>query len=155
MDFIWKDYSQEYEAGVEALFDSEAIRFTGCDDGFKAFYDYWNKEIGADAFWGKVIFLKGELIGVIALAKSPDGVFTLQELALSPAYRGKGCGTTILKALLTNSKKIIGQEITTAKAVIFPGNLASRKAFSKAGFVCVESHPDGDALYYEYHICSG
>ena len=153
MEFIWIDYCTACENEVEALFDSDAVKFTGCDDGFKAFYDYWLGEIGTDSFFCKVIISEEHLMGVIALARAQDGVFTIQEFVVSPEHRGKGLGTMMLKEFLQHSMDIMGQEITVAKAVIYPDNLASQKAFSKAGFVHTLTHPDGDAMYYQYKKC--
>ena len=150
MNFIWKDYCELYQEKVELLFDDDAIRFTGCDEGFKAFFDYWWEELGAESFFCKVIFHNECLMGVVALAKSDDEVFTIQEIAISSEYRGRGYGTLLLKELLTSSSRIIGQDIHIAEAVIFPQNIASQRAFSKAGFNYSRTHPDGDALYYQY-----
>lgn len=150
MEFIWMDYGPEYEEWVETLFDSEAIKFTGCDEGFRSFCDYWHGELGGDHYFCKVIFKESCLLGVIALAKSSDGVFTVQEVVISPEYRGLGYGTRVLKELLQRSASVIGQEITVAEAVIFPENIASQKAFLKAGFVHTGTHPDGEVLYYQY-----
>lgn len=151
MEFIWMDYGPEYEDRVEKLFDSEAIKFTGCDEGFRPFCDYWLGELGADHYFCKVIFKESRLLGVIALAKSPDDVFTVQEIVISPEHRGRGYGTRVLKELLQQSESMIGREITVAEAVIFPENIASQKAFLKAGFVHTGTHSDGDARYYQYN----
>ena len=40
--------------------------------------------------------------------------------------------------------------VRKSKAVIFPGNIASQKAFEHAGFYHHHSHEDGTALYYVY-----
>ena len=146
--FIWDSYHVDHEKVVENLLDFEAVRFTGCDEGFKAFYDYWKKELDENSFWCKTIFLKEKLIAVIALAEVPDGVFTIQELIVSPDCRNMGYGSDILSELLYYSSDIIGRDIHMAKAVIFSDNLASKKAFEKAGFVCSEG--DNDVLYFEY-----
>ena len=151
MEFIWVDYCPDYENQVDALFDSDAIKFTGCDEGFKAFYDYWLPELGQGAFWSKIVFYGDVLIGVLALAKTPEGTFSIQEFVVSPEYRGKGYGTRILIELMAYSKQIIGEEILVANAVIYPNNVASQKSFLKAGFLRVGEHPDGDAWYYQYN----
>lgn len=49
------------------------------------------------------------------------------------------------------SKYILGRTIKDAEAVIFPDNIASQKAFEKAGFIFYSEHPDGDAWNYRYH----
>lgn len=153
MTFTWENYRVERTdivETVEKLFDYEAMRFTGCDDGFRAFYDYWYNELGGEDFWCKTVFLNGDLIAVIALAKAPDGVFTVQELAVSSEKRGRGYGSAILSELLRYSREIIGQEIIAANAVIFPDNTASQRAFQNAGFECVGISVEKDATYYQY-----
>lgn len=149
-EFEWKDYSSEYSQIVELLLDKEAIKYTGCDESFESFYSYWLKELGQNNFWSKVIFSDNKLIGVIAFAKAPNNVYTIQEIIVSPSKRGQGYGTKILNELLNFSKDIIGQNIILAEAVIYPENIASQKAFEKAKFVYTGSHPDGDAWYYQY-----
>ena len=153
MTFTWENYRVERTdivETVEKLFDYEAMRFTGCDDGFKAFCDYWYNELGENSFWCKTVFLNGELIAVIALAKAPDGVFTVQELAVSSEKRGCGYGSAILSELLRYSREIIGQEISVANAVIFPDNTASQGAFQNAGFEYIGTNAERDAAYYQY-----
>ena len=150
MNFIWKDYSFEYAEKIEDFLDKEAFKYTSCEDGFNDFYTYWYNELGESNFWCKVILIENEPIAVISLAKAPDNVFTVQEFIVSPSYRGKGCGSNILRELLFCSKEIIGQEISVAEAVIYPNNIASQKAFQKAGFVYTNAHPDGDAWYYRF-----
>ena len=153
MTFTWENYRVERTdivETVEKLFDREAMRFTGCDDGFKAFYDYWYNELGGENFWCKTVFLNGELIAVIALAKAPDGVFTVQELAVSSDKGGRGYGSAILSELLRYSREIIGQEISIANAVIFPDNTASQGAFQNAGFEYIGTNAERDAAYYKY-----
>lgn len=149
MKYTWIDYCGAYEAGVEALFDSEAVKFTGCDDGFLAFYDYWRRELKEGEFFAKVILDGGELIGVAALARAEDGVFTVQEFVIAPKHRGKGVGTAALTELINNSKDVIDEEIKTAEAVIFPKNIASQRAFSKAGFKEISRDEGGIRYVYE------
>lgn len=149
MKYTWIDYCGAYEAGVEALFDSEAVKFTGCDDGFLTFYDYWRRELKEGEFFAKVILDGGELIGVAALARAEDGVFTVQEFVIAPKYRGKGVGTAALTELINNAKDVIGEEIKTAEAVIFPKNIASQRAFSKVGFKEISRDEGGIRYVYE------
>lgn len=150
MNFMWEDYCTAQSGAVERLFDREALRFIGCDDGFRPFYDYWMEELGPDQFWSKVLFQQGEIIAVIAFAKSPDGVFTIQEIVVAPEKRGCGYGLAALEELLRCGAEIFGQEIHLAEAVIFPSNLASRRMFEKAGFIHVEARSDEGGLFYQF-----
>ena len=62
---------------------------------------------------------------------------------------GQGLGGKLLQELLAG-EEIIGFAIENAEAVIFPSNIASQKAFEKAGFRYHHAHEDGDAFYYVY-----
>ena len=153
MLFEWEDYSAEYADITEGLLDDEAIRNTGCDEGFSAFYSYWLNEADTklnENFWCKLAFMDNELIGVVCLGLSPIKEFTVMEIIVSKSKRNRGYGSAMLLNLLKNATVIIGIEINIAKAVIFPNNIASQRSFEKAGFVYTDSHPDGDAWYYEY-----
>lgn len=150
MNFAWNNYSSEYTEKIEAFLDEEAIKYTSCDNGFDDFYKYWHNELGESNFWCKVILIESEPIAIIALAKAPDNVFTIQEFIVSPNRRGKGYGSAILRELLMCSNDIIGQDISVAEAVIYPNNIASQKAFQNSGFIYAGAHSDGDAWYYQY-----
>lgn len=47
---------------------------------------------------------------------------------------------------------MVEKSIVKANAVIYPNNIASQKAFEKAGFTFVSAHPDEDAWNYEYSV---
>lgn len=152
MKYNWIDYTAEYAPIVESWLDLEAKKNTGCDEGFDQEFEYWkndsNTKIGEN-FWGKVVCDGGAPFAVIA-AGFYDGIFIICELIVDPAKRGKGHGPSALSELLACGKEIIGHEIISAEAVIFPSNTASQKAFAKAGFIFDRAHPDGDAWYYIY-----
>ncbi len=153
MKYTWTDYSYIYKELVEPWIDEQARRFTGCDDGFDEYYQYWvndsETKLGEN-FWTKIIIDDGEPIGIIALGLW-DGVFNISEFIVRPDKRGRHLGSDILKELLIHSKNIIGSEIKHATAVIYPNNVASKKAFENAGFVFQSSHPDGDAWNYRFY----
>ena len=153
MRYHWIDYSCAYKNIVESWLDEDAKRFTGCDDGFDAFYQYWENDpetsLGKN-FWAKIILADDDPIGVIALGVW-DGVFTIMEFIIRPDKRGKQFGSSALVELLMQSENIVGTKILSAEAVIFPNNTASQKAFEKACFSFHSAHPDGKAWYYRYH----
>ena len=39
--FTWLDYNSSHRETVESWFDSEAVKYTGCDDGWDSFFEYW------------------------------------------------------------------------------------------------------------------
>ena len=153
MRYDWIDYSSSHKEMVDSWLDEDAMRFTGCDEGFDEYYSYWKNDpqtkLGEN-FWVKIISADAFPVGVIAVGLW-DAVFTISEFIISPDKRGEGIGSSALAEFLDKSKDIIGLNIKDANAVIFPNNIASQKAFEKAGFVFHSEHPDGDAWYYRYH----
>ena len=151
MELLWKDYDPETMGYIEVWLDDTAVRSTGLDEGFRAFYEYWRSEEGfvpGENFWCKVLWDRGEPFAVIALCEH-EGKVTVMELVVAPEKRGRGLGTKLLQELLRN-EPIPGLIIEKSEAVIFPGNKASQRAFEKAGFRYHHTHEDGDALYYIY-----
>ena len=102
------------------------------------------KTFGARWFW-----LKRKAFAVIEFCIH-EGVFTIMEMLVAPEKRGQGMGSKLIKELLEKSKTIIGIDIEKAEAIIFPSNIASQKAFEKAGFKYHHTHEDGDAMTYVY-----
>ena len=152
MLYTWRDVKTEDFPLIDGWLDEEAVGFTGLDEGFGTYYGYWLEEpetIPGENFWVKLFCRDGIPLGVVAISLW-EGVFTLSELVVAPALRGKGLGTAVLRELLAEGKEILSKPIHSARAVIFPGNHASRRAFEKAGFVYASTHPDGDAEYYRY-----
>lgn len=152
MKFAWDDYSVTYKDVVESWLDEDAKKFTGCDDGFEEYYNYWANEAETELgenFWVKIICQDGIPVGVISMSLW-DEIFTVSEYIICPDYRGRGIGSSALVELMLESKVILGREITEACAVIYPNNVPSQKAFEKAEFKFESEHPDGDAWNYRY-----
>jgi len=125
-DLLWRDYHPESMAFIENWLDSAAVSFTGLDEGFRAFYEYWANEEGFDAgvnFWCKVICEADQPFAVIAFCLHEQKI-VIMEIVVAPEKRGCGFGTKLLKELLER-KEILGFVIQESEAVIFPGNLAS------------------------------
>ena len=152
MKYEWIDYTSAYKELVDSWMDEDAMRFTGCDEGFDAYYhDCLNDpdtKLGEN-YWAKMIVADTDPVGIIAIGLW-ENVFTISEFIVRPGRRGEGVGLAALAELLAQSKNIIGIEMKEANAVIFPNNIASQKAFEKAGFGFHSAHPDGDAWYYRY-----
>ncbi len=152
MNYQWIDYTDQYSRVVERWLDRTAKKYTGCDEGWDNFFTYWKNDDSQRAgenFWGKIVFEGGVPFAVIAVGYH-DGTFIIMEYIVAPKKRGKGYGSSALRELLACGTEIIGREIQSVEAVIYPTNVASQKAFEKAGFVFDRSHPDGDAWYYTY-----
>ena len=154
MIFTWIDYNPETMGYVENWLDKLAVRKTGMDDGFRDFYEYWSNEGGCvvgEDFWCKVVFGNGVPFAVIEFGLY-EGVVTIMEIIVAPEKRGQGKGSKVIKELLRNAKTIIGIDIEKAEAIIYPSNIASQKAFEKAGFKYHHTHEDGDATTYVYEV---
>lgn len=154
MRFTWTDYSEPYYDIVESWLDETAVDGLGLDDGgWKAYYEYWAHDelsrIGEN-FWCKVILDGDKPFAVAALFMADDGTLNVAEYAVVPSLRGKGYGSSALRELLTKGQDIIGQPISSASAIVYPNNVASQRAFEKAGFKFDHAHPDGDAWIYTY-----
>ncbi len=152
MIFAWIDYTEKDLRLIDEWLDEEAQVFTGMDDGFGAYYDYWVSEEDTrlgENFWVKVFCRDGVPAG-LAVVSFWDGVFTVSEFLVAPALRRKGVGSAALQELLERGQSILGKTVVSAKAVIYPNNIASQKTFTKAGFHFEQVHPDGDAWYYRY-----
>ena len=152
MRFAWTDYHAADAEAVETWMDHTARKNTGCEDGWADYANACAEEadtVFGENFWLMVVSEDGAPFAAIAVGLW-EGDLTISELVVAPEKRGCGLGPALLRELLENSGAILGKEFTTAKAVIFPDNAASQKAFEKAGFRFESAHPDGDAWYYVY-----
>ena len=150
--FYWIDYSDEYAILVESWLDDEAVKFTGIDQGWAAYYDYYVNDLSPlvnGEIYIKIACDENNPFGIFCLC-NVDGTYSISEIFISPEKRGMGYGSKALQDMLLHSEEIFGISIVSAKAVIFPNNTASKKAFEKAGFEFESTHPDGDAWYYIY-----
>lgn len=153
MDYVWRDYNPKTMQYVESWLDEKAIKATGLDEGFCAFYEYWANEEGfvvGENFWCKVVFENDTPFGMIAFCLHEQKIM-MMEVLIAPEKRGQGKGSKMLKELLT-CKEILGFAIQKSEAVIYPNNVASQKAFEHAGFQYHHSHKDenGESMNYVY-----
>lgn len=150
MRFIWRDYDKFDKSVVEEWLDDEARRTTGIDGSFEELYRYWLDKSDTtveNELWCKVVFRADKAVAALLIG-CHKGEFTLSEFIVDPMLRGKGIGTAVLTELIKHSVYILGKDITFVKAVIFPDNEASKRAFEKSGFNYDSTHPDGDSMYY-------
>ena len=151
MNFTWHDYNPETMGYVEDWLDESAVKSTGLDEGFRAFYEYWAKEDGfvfGENFWCKVVCENSKPLAVIAFCQHETKII-IMEMVVKPEKRGQGSGSKLLKELL-ESEEIIGFAIHKSEAVIYPSNIASQKAFINAGFQYQGTHEDGGSMRYIY-----
>lgn len=151
LDFVWRDYNPVTMGYVENWLDERAVKSTGLDEGFRAFYEYWAKEDGfvvGESFWCKVVFKNDEPLAVIAFCQHEQKII-IMEIVVAAELRGHGIGTRLLSELL-ESEEIVGFVIQKSEAVIFPTNTASQKAFENAGFQYHHTCEDGNSMLYVY-----
>ncbi len=154
MRFNWAEYENSYARLVDSWLDESAVKSTGLDDGWQNFYDYWTEENKKYDNCTGLCFLISENnipFAVIYLGINGEEMI-ISEFVVSPDKRGMGYGSDVLSELLANTKELLGKSFSAAEAVIYPDNIASKKAFEKVGFKLVSVHPDGDAINYKYII---
>lgn len=145
MEFTWTDYRKENSFMVESWLDENAVTMTGLDMGWD---NYWNA-VQADAvnFPGCKDFCmlvsKNEVPVAVICYGCYEGIATVSEIVVVPQHRGKGVGSRILRELVTHTKELLGEQPDIFRAVIYPENLPSQRAFVKAGFVFDSAHEDG------------
>ncbi len=156
MNFVWRDYNPDTMGYVENWLDETAVKMTGMDEGFCQEYEYWSNEdcnVVGENYWCKVVFENESPFAVIEFGLY-EGVVTIMETFVAPEKRGQGMGSKLIKELIENAKDVIGIDIEKAEAIIYPSNIASQKAFEKAGFKYHHTHEDGDAMTYVYEVNS-
>lgn len=150
MHYVWRDYHPQTMPFVESWLDESAVKATGLDEGFRSFYEYWANEedsILGKNYWGKVVFENDTPLAVIALYEHEQTILVM-EIVVDPQKRSQGIGTKLLQELLGSN--VLGFPIRKSEAVIFPDNVASQRAFEKAGYRHHHTYEDGSAMYYVY-----
>ncbi len=152
MTYRYMDYTPEMETVIDSWLDDDGAYFTGFDEGFASFYDYWTHNpdnVLGENYWVKIICDREEPLGVVVVSFAED-VFYFAELLIAPTKRGNGIGTAAIRELLENGSDILDHTIDRAEACIYPKNTPSQKVFQNAGFRFDHAHPDGDIWYYRY-----
>ena len=154
MTYRYIDYTPEMESVIDSWLDDDSVYFTGFEDSFASYYDYWINvpdHVLCENYWAKIICDKDTPVGVVVISLAED-IFYFAELLIDPAKRGNGIGTAAIRELLENSKDILGRRIDRAEACIYPSNMPSQRVFENAGFQFDHAHPDGDIWYYTYSL---
>ena len=148
----WVNYEDPYAQLVNSWLDRDAVFMTGLDTGWE---DYW-RGVQDDAvhFPGCSDFCKVLFIGKLPCAAVCFGVFqntlTISELLVNPRLRGQGIGTRVLSELVEMAKNHVFGSVNRMTAVIYPQNVASQRAFQKAGFRLAGKTDDAVDLIYAY-----
>ncbi len=153
MRFHWKHYCNNDADLIHSWLDDDAMIQTGLEEGWEKFYHYWMTESRNGESKDRCFLISDDNIpfAVIYLAMA-DSEIVISELIVAPDLRGRGYGAAVINELLGNADQLLNAHATAAKAVTFPNNIASIKAFEKAGFVLMSKHQDefGESLHYEY-----
>ncbi len=154
MRFQWEPYQSSHEALVDSWLDDTAVEFTGLDNGWKAFYDYWMLDAKENANCRDYCFLvseQSEILCVIYLATQEE-TLTVSCCVVAPCKRGKDYGSAIISELVQRCAELIGTHMTVAEAAVFPKNIASQKAFEKAGFAFISERSSTQSYRYARNI---
>lgn len=149
--FEWTDYRPEDAALIDSWMDTQAVAMTGIDQEWEA---YWNAVIAdAQNYPGcrdfcKIVCKNGMAVATVVYG-CYRGIATISEIIVDPLQRGKGIGTQIIRELIASAEGLLGEQVYEFCAVIFPKNISSQKAFTKAGFQFDRAHEDGTVLYYK------
>lgn len=153
MVFNWVDYASQDASLVDGWLDETAISMTCIDSGWD---QYWNEVItdsvnypGCKDFC-KLVKLNDVPIAAVVFGHY-RGTVTISEILLEPSHRSKGYGSRIIRELIENSDTWFVERTELFRAVILVSNVASRKAFHKAGFT-VDLAPDGSVYECKFKI---
>ncbi len=154
MQYNWIPYSNDHASLVDSWLDACAMKETGLEDGWRKFYDYWMTENPSDEGKDCCFLISDDKIpfAVIYIAIMDTNI-TISEYVVAPNKRGMGYGAAALKEFLDHSVQLLNFNASAAKAVVFSSNIASQKAFEKAGFALASKDLDGAIYYYEYKFC--
>ena len=137
MNFVWMDYRAEDASLVDSWLDDAAARKTGIEDGWDSCW----RAVQADAvnFPGcrdfcKLVYQDGAAVASIVYGVY-QGEAVVSEILVDPKRRGEGLGTAILRELVGNLPQLLVTDAVRVTAVVFSDNMASQRAFLKAGFV--------------------
>ena len=150
MKYNWKDYSAEYSEIINSWFDSEALSMTGLDEDFDSYVNAVTEDSANFPNTEFKVIFEGDSPVAVAVYGVYNRIVTVMEIVVAPNERGKGKGSGIIRDLLQICNETFNETIKQFRAVIFPNNTASQKAFEKAGFHFESAHEDGDAWYYVY-----
>lgn len=149
----WKPYCNDNAPLVDTWLDAEAVRETGLEDGWQSYYAYWMAESRAGEGKDRCFLIsQGNRPFAVMYIVVSGGEMVISEYVVAPDWRGKGHGSAILRELLDNAARLLNTEVSQARAVIFPDNAASVRAFEKAGFALESRNHDafGESLNYAY-----
>ena len=151
MKYCFVDYDPVAHRALDAWQGSDIARFAmdGSISGEWKFYvDSNDYRAGIDTFC-KVVLLNDRPVAVMIVFCNPGYPVGINPIVVDPALCGRGIGSEILREFLANIDAILPFHSNLIKVVIDNENVASIRAFTKAGFTFTRMHLDGDVGYYE------
>jgi len=148
------DYDPVRHRALDAWQGGDIYRFAmenGISEEWRYYLDSDEYRVGVDTFC-KVALLDGRPVAVMIVFCNPDYPVGINPIVVDPARAGQGHGSAILREFVENIDAILPFHSDMFDVVIDNENIASIKAFTKAGFTLARMHPDGDAGYYERRI---
>ncbi len=91
--------------------------------------------------------LDGEVVGVVALRHTVDGIFELTKMAVNTSFRGKGLGEKLMLAAIDEARNL-----KAARLILFSNSITSAAAvnlYRKVGFLEISL---GSAIYKRANI---
>ncbi len=150
MKYNWKDYNAVYSEIINSWLDSEAISMTELDEDFDSYVNAVTEDSANFPNTEFKVIFQGDSPIAVAVYGIYNEVVTVMEIVVAPNERGKGKGSEIIRELLQICNESFDETVKQFRVVIFPNNIASQKAFEKAGFRFESAHEDGDAWYYVF-----
>ena len=154
MNYQFLDYDPAAHRALDAWQSGAIARFAmdgPISEEWQYYVDSPEYRVGVDAFC-KVALLDGRPVAVMIVLCHPDYPVAFNPIIVDPALIGQGYGSEILREFFDNIDVILPSHSDRAEVVIDNNNIASIRAFAKAGFRLARVHPDGDAGYYEKRL---
>ena len=97
-------------------------------------------------------FYRGNPAGCVALHKIVDGICEMKRLYVSPLYRGKGVGRSLVEAILIRAREL---GYTRMRLDSIPGMETAQALYESVGFYDIEAYrnnPNRGTKYYELEL---
>ena len=145
------DYDPVAHRALDSWQGGDIYRFAmenSISEEWQYYIDAEEYHAGIDTFC-KVVLLNDRPVAVMIVFCNLDYPVGINPIIVDPALTGRGYGSEILCEFVANIDAILPFHSDLVDVVIDNKNIASIKAFAKAGFTLARLHPDGDAVFYE------
>jgi len=154
MTYQFIDYDPVLHAALDAWRSDDIAEFAmneGIGSEWRYYIDAPEYQAGVDAFC-KVVLLDDMPVAAMIVLCHPEYPVGINPIIVDPARVGQGHCCAILREFAENIEAILPGKRERIRVYIDNENIASVRAFAKAGFACVGEHPDGDGAYYELEV---